>query len=163
MGERPRKRDDDAWKRIAGGENGLKFVDKQNYSSFSGRNNFLGIYPGDTLNCSCTGVRNSYDALARARPRIKGGISASRNLRDLSRGKFLTASSCHEFIGFCNFFVVFGLLDKNACIWYKGDVDSLVYRKSRYLTSKRFHFQSNSTGENILNRNIKNCNNNGRV
>lgn len=34
--------------RIAGVENGSKFVDKQNYSSFSGRNNFLGIYPGDT-------------------------------------------------------------------------------------------------------------------
>lgn len=123
--------------RVAGGENGLKFVDKQNYSSFSGRNNFLGIYPGDTLNCSCTGVRNSYDALARARPRIKGGISASRNLRDLSRGKFLTASCCHEFIGFCNFFVVFGLLDENACIWYEGDIDSLVCRKSRYLTSAK--------------------------
>lgn len=60
----------------------------------------------ETLNCSYTGVRNSYDALARARPRIKGGISASRNLRDLSQGKFLTASCCHEFIGLCNFFVV---------------------------------------------------------
>lgn len=50
------------------------------------------------LDCSCTGVWNSYDALARARPcTIKGGIPASRyadderdaNPRDLSRGSLL--------------------------------------------------------------------------
>ena len=61
--------------RIAGEENGSKFVDKQNYSSFSGRNNFLGIYPGDTRRSYS--VQNSYDASARARPRIKGSIPVS--------------------------------------------------------------------------------------
>lgn len=78
--------------------NDSKFVDKQNYSSFSRRNNFLGIYPGDTRLCSYTGVWDSYDAFGACATADKRRNPSSpkascyadderyANLRDLYRG-----------------------------------------------------------------------------